>query len=92
MPATIKEVLNPYEAQSPGRPASEVFAFVSDQTNAPLWQEGLQEVRRITEGPIRVGTEHVFARVLKRDSERDEASLKRLLESRTASSRRESDE
>ncbi|MGH7468085.1 MAG: SRPBCC family protein [Longimicrobiales bacterium] len=44
------------------RPAAEVFAFVSDQTNAPLWQLGLHEVRRITEGPIGVGTEHVFVR------------------------------
>lgn len=44
------------------RPAAVVFAFVSDQTNAPKWQQGLHEVRRITDGPIRVGTEHVFAR------------------------------
>jgi len=44
------------------RPAREVFQFVSDQTNAPLWQKGLHEVRRITAGPIRVGTEHVFVR------------------------------
>lgn len=44
------------------RPPSVVFAFVSDHTNAPLWQEGLHEVRRISEGPIGVGTEHVFVR------------------------------
>jgi uncharacterized membrane protein len=44
------------------RPAAEVFAFVSDQTNAPLWQQGLHEVRRVTDGPIAVGTEHVFVR------------------------------
>ncbi len=45
------------------RPAAEVFAFVSDQTNAPHWQEGLHEVRRTTHGPIGVGSEHVFIRV-----------------------------
>ena len=45
-----------------GRPAAEVFDFVADQTNAPLWQDGLHEVRRLTPGPIGVGTEHVFAR------------------------------
>lgn len=44
------------------RPAGEVFAFVTDQTNAPRWQDGLTEVRRITDGPIGVGTEHVFVR------------------------------
>jgi hypothetical protein len=43
-------------------PASEVFDFVADQTNAPRWQSGLHEVRRITPGPIGVGTEHEFAR------------------------------
>ncbi|MDQ3576550.1 MAG: SRPBCC family protein [Actinomycetota bacterium] len=45
-----------------GRPAGEVFDFVADQTNAPRWQDGLHEVRRITPGPVGVGTEHVFAR------------------------------
>lgn len=45
-----------------GRPAAEVFAFVSDQTNAPRWQSGLDEVQRLTPGPIRVGSEHSFVR------------------------------
>lgn len=44
------------------RPAADVFAFVSDQTNAPRWQNGLHEVRRLTDGPIGVGTEHAFVR------------------------------
>ena len=44
------------------RPAAEVFAFVSDHRNGPLWQRGLDEVRRTTDGPIGVGTEHVFVR------------------------------
>lgn len=44
------------------RPAGEVFAFVADQTNAPRWQDGLAEVRRVTSGPIGVGAEHVFVR------------------------------
>ena len=45
-----------------GRPAADVFAFVSDQTNAPRWQSGLDEVHRLTPGPIRVGSEHSFVR------------------------------
>ncbi len=44
------------------RPAAEVFAFVADQTNAPQWQDGLAEVRRVTDGPIGVGAEHAFVR------------------------------
>jgi uncharacterized protein YndB with AHSA1/START domain len=44
------------------RPSTEVFEFVADQTNAPRWQRGLEEVRRLTEGPIGVGTEHAFVR------------------------------
>ena len=44
------------------RPVQEVFAFVADQTNAPQWQTDLQEVRRLTQGPIGVGTEHEFVR------------------------------
>ena len=44
------------------RSAADVFAFVSDQTNAPQWQHGLDDVRRTTGGPLGVGTEHVFVR------------------------------
>ncbi len=46
------------------RPVEDVFAYVSDQTNAPSWQRGLVEVRRIGEGPIGVGTRHSFVRTL----------------------------
>lgn len=44
------------------RPAAEVFEFVADQTNAPRWQHGLHEVRRLTPNPLGVGTEHMFVR------------------------------
>jgi uncharacterized membrane protein len=44
------------------RPAGDVFAFISDQLNGPHWQRGLHEVRRTTDGPIGVGSEHVFVR------------------------------
>lgn len=44
------------------RAPEDVFAFVADQTNAPRWQQGLREVRRLTPGPIRVGSEHRFVR------------------------------
>ena len=41
---------------------NELFDFVADQTNAPRWQQGLAEVRRVTPGPPRLGSEHVFVR------------------------------
>ncbi len=44
------------------RPVTDVFTFVADQTNAPKWQSGLHEVRRLTKGPLGIGTEHEFIR------------------------------
>jgi len=44
------------------RPVPEVFDFVADMTQAPLWQSGLHLVERIPPGPVRVGSEHVFER------------------------------
>ena len=46
------------------RPTDEVFAFVADQTNAALWQSGIVEVRRLTDGPPGVGSRHTFTRTL----------------------------
>lgn len=43
-------------------PASKVFDFVADHTNAPRWQNGIDEIRRTTPGPIGVGTEHELTR------------------------------
>jgi len=44
------------------RSPEEVFAYVADQTNAPHWQRDLSEVHRVTPGPLRVGSEHLFVR------------------------------
>jgi uncharacterized protein YndB with AHSA1/START domain len=44
------------------RPLADVFAYVGDQRNAPRWQPGLVEVRRLTDGPPGVGTRHTFVR------------------------------
>src|SRR6478735_7365964 len=46
------------------RPVDEDFAFVADQTNAPRWQSGILEVRRITDSIIGVGIRHTFVRKL----------------------------
>ena len=39
-----------------------MFAYVSDETNAPRWQRGVREVRDKTEGPIGLGTRHTAVR------------------------------
>jgi uncharacterized membrane protein len=44
------------------RPIEEVFAYVSDVKNGPDWQPALVEIRRITEGPLGVGTQYSGAR------------------------------
>ena len=46
------------------RPVDQVFAFVADQTNAPRWQSGILEVRRITDSIIGVGIRYTFVRKL----------------------------
>jgi uncharacterized protein YndB with AHSA1/START domain len=44
------------------RRPQDVFAYVSDHTNAPRWQRGLLEVRRTTADPIGVGTRYAVVR------------------------------
>jgi len=38
------------------RPAAEVFAFLSDFANIPRWNYFVLEVRKLSDGPIQVGT------------------------------------
>lgn len=38
------------------RPVAEVFEFMANSENDPLWQSGIQEVMKTSEGPIGVGT------------------------------------
>jgi len=44
------------------RPIDEVFAYVTELTHSPEWQAGLHEVRKLTEGPLGVGTRYAFVR------------------------------
>ena len=44
------------------RPIEEVFEYISNLENSVDWQPGLLEVKRITEGPLRVGTIYSSAR------------------------------
>lgn len=38
------------------RPVEEVFGFLDEPANNPLWQPGTVESRQVTEGPMEVGT------------------------------------
>ena len=39
------------------RPLAEAFAYVADFSNAAEWDPGVVEARKLTEGPVRVGSE-----------------------------------
>jgi uncharacterized protein YndB with AHSA1/START domain len=39
------------------QPRDDVFQFVADLENAPKWNHALIETRKLTEGPVGVGTE-----------------------------------
>ena len=38
------------------RPLTDVFAFVADLSNTPLWQQGVVKSTVVTDGPLRVGS------------------------------------
>ena len=44
------------------RPINEVFAYVSNMENGPKWQPELSEVRRITKGSVKIGSQFSSAR------------------------------
>ncbi len=44
------------------RPIEEVFAYVTDLTHSAAWQAQLLEARKLTDGPVGVGTRYVFVR------------------------------
>lgn len=44
------------------RPIEEVFAFVSETGNLPLWQSDLLEARHTPDGPVQLGTKLFLVR------------------------------
>lgn len=44
------------------RPVEEVFAYVCDLQNGTEWQNGLVEARRISKGPLGIGTQYTGVR------------------------------
>ena len=45
------------------RPASEVWPYLAALEQVPLWEHGILDVRVLTPGPVRVGTEIAAGRV-----------------------------
>ena len=57
------------------RPIEEVFAFLSDLENIPKWNYAIVETRKISEGPVGVGTTyHQVRSVPSRSEERLETT------------------
>ena len=54
----------PYRLGPARRLVNVVFAYVSDLRHSAQWQEGLLEVKKLTEGPLGVGTRFAFVRTL----------------------------
>lgn len=44
------------------RPIEDVFAFISETKNIPLWQTDVLEARHTPEGPVQVGTKLTMVR------------------------------
>jgi uncharacterized protein YndB with AHSA1/START domain len=46
------------------RPIEEVFAFMSETKNLPLWQTDVLEAQHAPEGPVQVGTKMTLVRAM----------------------------
>ncbi len=46
------------------RPPAEVFAFLAQFENVPRWNYAISETRKISRGPVGVGSRYVQARTL----------------------------
>jgi len=51
------------------RPPAEVFAFLADLENLPQWNYALSETRKISDGPVGVGSRYLQTRTLPTRSE-----------------------
>ena len=51
------------------RPAGEVFAFLADFQNVPRWNYAIEQTRKLSPGPVRVGTAYRQTRTIPRRSE-----------------------
>jgi hypothetical protein len=52
-----------------GRPPAEVFAYLSQFENVPRWNYAISETRKVTDGPVGVGTRYHQTRTLPRPAD-----------------------
>ncbi|MGZ4849108.1 MAG: SRPBCC family protein [Halobacteriota archaeon] len=50
------------------KPVEEVFGFVAEGENGPKWNSAVKSVRKISEGPVNVGTKYSMIRQLPKGS------------------------
>lgn len=67
------------------KPAEEVFRFVADGENSPLWNSAVRNVRKISEGPVNVGTRYSMVRELSGRSEENIYEVVEYEENKTLS-------
>ncbi|MBO0818610.1 MAG: SRPBCC family protein [Actinobacteria bacterium] len=53
------------------RPAEEVFAYLADAENIPRWNYAIEQTRKITPGPVGVGTVYRQTRTIPRRSQEE---------------------
>jgi len=51
------------------RPAADVFTFLARFENVPRWNYAISETRKVSDGPVGVGTRYVQSRTVPRRSE-----------------------
>jgi hypothetical protein len=53
------------------RPAGEVFAYLADAENLPRWNYAIEQTRKISPGPVGVGTVYRQTRTIPRRSQEE---------------------
>ena len=62
------------------RRTQDVFSFLADSENTPLWYEAVQAVRKLTPGPVRKGTVYEMVRRLPQGRVENEVEVSELEE------------
>src|SRR5690606_4118701 len=60
------------------RRTQDVFSFLADSENTPLWYEAVQAVRKLTPGPVRKGTVYEMVRRLPQGRVENEVEVSEL--------------
>jgi len=60
------------------RSVQDVYSFLADSENTPLWYEAVQAVRKLTPGPVRRGTVYAIVRRLPQGEVENEVEVSEL--------------